>query len=274
MKKGIVLGMSALLLLSACGTHSMTGAYMGSGIGRVVGSAIGDLSGGRRGYHMGTVIGTLGGLAAGAAIGAAVDAAEQRKVEKAIEQRQQRLGGYTNNHENSNSDDSGFDPAGRGDDRIMMDEAPAPAPTYSLSKGKDVEPTPEIVATFDGYKLHINPAIEIRHARVIDANEDGVLVRDEECYVTFDIINNSDKPLFDVQPTVIDVTNNKHVHISPNLNIETIHPHQGMRYTATIKGDHRLKDGEVVIRVAVAHANREIASQIKEFTIPTRKKAD
>ena len=269
MKKGLIIGMCALLLLSACGTHSMTGAYVGSGIGRVVGSAVGDLSGGRRGFHTGAIIGTLGGLAAGAAIGAAVDKAEQRRVENAIEQRQQRMGGY--NDRSYNNDERVFDPTGSGDDRIMIDGGYAN--DYSLSPGHTVEPTPEIVATFDGYKLRINPAIEIRNARVVDANEDGALVRDEECYVTFDIMNNSDKPIFNIQPTVVDVTGNKHVHISPNLNIENINPHKGVRYTATIKGDHRLKDGEVVIRVAVAHENREIASQIKEFTVPTRKKA-
>ncbi len=136
-----------------------------------------------------------------------------------------------------------------------------------------MDPTAEVASSFDGYRLHLNPAIEIRNARVIDANEDGVLTRGEACSVVFEIMNNSSQTLYNIQPTVVDVTGNKHVHISPNLRVESILPGRGVRYTATVLADGRLKDGEVSIRIAVAQNNREITSQIKEFTVPTRKKA-
>ena len=114
--------------------------------------------------------------------------------------------------------------------------------------------------------------IEIRNARVIDADRDGILRAGEECKVTFEIMNNSSKMLYDVQPTVFDVTGNKHIHISPNLHVERIAPNTGVRYTASILADKKLKDGTVVIRVGVAQGNKEITSQMKEFSVQTRRR--
>ena len=124
--------------------------------------------------------------------------------------------------------------------------------------------------------LHVattyNALIEIRNARFIDADHDGVLRAGEECKVTFEVMNHSSKVLYDVQPTVLDVSENKHIHISPNLHVERIEPNSGIRYTATILADKKLKDGTAVIRVAVAQGNREITSQVQEFTVRTGRK--
>lgn len=49
-------------------------------------------------------------------------------------------------------------------------------------------------------------------------------------------------------------------------------PNRGVRYTATVVGDRKLKDGEISIKVAVAQDNNEITSQIKEFKITTKRK--
>ena len=264
MKKVLLIGMSGLLILSSCGTATGTGAYVGGQFGHVIGSAIGAISGGRHGHDVGALIGTVGGVAAGAAIGAAVDNAEQRKYQEEVANRR-RMNPPTR-------DESGFDAYGRGDDRIDFD-GDGSTPGYNIASSQTVVPQTVSASSLGGYSLHVNPQIEIRHARVADANEDMVLVRNEECTVSFEIINHSDKPLFNVQPTVMEVTGNKHIHISPNLNIERIPPRQGVRYSATILADGRLKDGEVVIRIAVAQNNREITSQIQELTVPTRKKA-
>lgn len=280
MKKVIALSLSGMLVLSSCGTASGTGAFVGGQFGHVIGSAIGGITGGRYGHDVGSLIGTIGGAAAGAAIGAAVDNNNRQQVRehRAEVRRQQQARRQDDSYGYEGEGDSGYDPQGRGDDRIDFgDEGARPGAGgsrgYTLSPARTVDPTAEVASSFDGYRLHLNPAIEIRNARVIDANEDGVLTRGEACSVVFEIMNNSSQTLYNIQPTVVDVTGNKHVHISPNLRVESILPGRGVRYTATVLADGRLKDGEVSIRIAVAQNNREITSQIKEFTVPTRKKA-
>ena len=113
--------------------------------------------------------------------------------------------------------------------------------------------------------------LEIRHAMITETQHDGVLTRGEECSVVFEIHNTSDNTVYDVCPFVEDVTGNKHINISPNLKIESIGPHQGVRYTATILADKRLKDGEIMVRVGVAQGGKEVTSQTRQFTVPTAK---
>lgn len=89
--------------------------------------------------------------------------------------------------------------------------------------------------------------------------------------MVFEIHNTSDNTVYDVCPFVEDVTGNKHINISPNLKIESIGPRQGVRYTATILADKRLKDGEIMVRVGVAQGGKEVTSQTRQFTVPTAK---
>ena len=284
MKKNLfILFLGAALLLSGCSTYTGQGAYAGAAIGSVLGSAIGGISGGWRGRDLGTVVGMAGGAAVGAAVGAAAD---QKRADDMAQYRRDRearsrrsssgydRSGYDNTGYGGN-DDSGFDATNSGDDRIDFDGAgprdgrgthgdyTAAKPRTYTPSAADVEP---------GYHVRFNSLIEIRNARVVDADRDGVIRRGEECKVTFEIMNRSSQTIYDVQPTVFDTTGNKHIHISPNLHIESIAPNSGVRYTATILADSRLKDGEAVIRVAVAQGNREITSQVKEFVLQTRKK--
>jgi uncharacterized membrane protein len=107
---------------------------------------------------------------------------------------------------------------------------------------------------------------------IVESRRDGVLTRGEECTVMFEIMNNSDRTVYDVRPIVEDVTGNKHVKISPNLRVESIAPHQGVRYTATILADKKLKDGEIMVLVGVAQGRQEVTSQTRQFTVPTAKK--
>ena len=114
--------------------------------------------------------------------------------------------------------------------------------------------------------------IIIRHARFIDANNDGILKAGEECKITFEIMNHTNHTLFDVQPTVYDVTGNKHLHISPNLLIESIAPNSGVRYTATVLAGKKLKDGTVKIRVGATLGYQGISANEQELTLVTRRK--
>jgi hypothetical protein len=254
MNKSLIIALSSLIALSSCGSYTATGAYTGAQFGHVIGSAIGGIAGGWRGHDMGALIGTVGGAAAGAAIGSAAERAQQNRMER---REASRTAGYQNRNGNESQrhDDSGFDAAGRGDDRIVFDETPSP--------------NERSIAASDLARK--NP-IEIRHARVQDRSGDGVLVRGEECKVSFEIMNNTGETIYNICPLVEDATGNKHVAVSPNLLIESIAPYQGVRYTATILADKRLKDGQIVVRVGVAYRQKEITAQTREFAITTRKK--
>lgn len=246
MRKVLSIGFCSLLVLSSCGTSTGTGAYVGGQFGHVIGSAVGGLTGGWRGSQVGSIIGTVGGAAAGAAIGAAVDNAQQKKYE---------TGRVMVKHPRQQQrDESGFDEQGRGDDRIDFDGS-----------------TDTSYDTSSGY-ARSSETLQIRNARVVDANGDNVLMRKEECQVSFEILNHSNKTAINVQPKVMEISGNKHVRISPNLNIESIRPGEGVRYTATILADGRLKDGYVKIMIGVAQNGRDVTSQSEELIVPTRKK--
>ena len=116
------------------------------------------------------------------------------------------------------------------------------------------------------------PTIEIRNPRLLDASRDGELSRGEEARMVFEVFNVSSKPAFGVLPTVTEVTGNRHIRISENVLVESIQPGKGIRYTAVIKTDDRLKDGEAVFRIGVMQRNKEIPSQSREFRIKTNKR--
>ena len=221
MKKGIVLFLGGLLLVSSCTTNTAVGAHMGGEFGHVIGSAIGGLSGGWRGHHTGALIGTVGGVVAGAAIGSAIDKAQERK----FEERMDRMPPHRQQPVN---------------DRVLVGAA--------------------------------EPRLEIRHAVITESRNDGVLTRGEECSVVFEIHNPTDKPAYGVQPSVAEVTGNRHIHISENVLVECIQPKQTIRYTAQVKADSGLRNGEVVIRVSVFQNGRELQSQTRDYRIVTRKR--
>ena len=243
MKKVIVYSLVGAMLLSSCSTTE-SGASNGAFFGSIIGSAIGGISGGHRGSDIGTLVGMAGGAVVGAAIGQASEKAEQRKYDEYMRRRTE----------------SGFDPNNGGDDRIVM-ETEVPSNTVSLDELKNMT----------GYNVNINESIQLRHENFTDANGDGNISPGEECKVSFEIMNNSDVEIFDVIPTVIETTGNKHIHISPTVRIESIRPHQGVRYTATVLADKRLKDGNAVIRVTVTQGRNDIASMAKEFNITCKR---
>ena len=251
MKNSIGLVMGAALLLTSCGTYTATGAIVGGEFGHVVGSAIGGISGGWRGAHQGSLLGTVGGVIAGAAVGAAIDNAQQRKYESPANY---------NDYDDRVCEDCEYNDYSY-DDRIDFDQNPV----RSSSAG-----VPRHARAVSANSL---PAIELRNARIYDSDNNGVLTRGEQCTVVFEIMNNGSTTVYDIMPLVEDVTGNKHVKVSPNLRVESIAPHHGIRYTASILADNSLKDGEIIVRVGVAHGLRKITSLSQTYTVPTRKKA-
>lgn len=294
------------------GSHVEEGAGNGAVFGTMFGSALGGLLGGPRGSDMGALTGMIGGAMVGAAAGSAVDKKEQaamerhrraiayddaygdygsrRRTRNAADDGPQYGGEQVNGYGDVVADESGFDPTGSGDDRISFDESPTgelPRGTYPgageterkmhIGGGATVQPRTVSVeqlkrmAPANGIRL--NPLIEIRKASFVDADGDGIISRGEQCRVTFEIMNNSTETLRDIRPAVAETTGNRHIRVSPGLRVESIRPGRGVRYTAVVAADGRLKDGEAVIKVVVAQGDNEVASQLKEFHVKTSKKA-
>lgn len=248
MKKMLILSLGLLLMLSSCGTYEGSGAYAGAHFGSIVGSVIGGINGGWRGSDVGSLVGMAGGAIVGAAIGKAADEkAEARAVERY--ERHRQANAQRNAQRDYGYDDSGYDPQGRGDDRIFFDDMP----------GAPVGASEPVV-------------LEIRNAHFVDTSRDGFLTRGETARVVFEIYNPSSVPVFGVQPSVLEVTGNKHIFISENVLVESILPKQTIRYTAQVKTDKRLKDGQAIFRVSVLQRGREIASQSRDFKVNTAKR--
>lgn len=253
----MIMSVSALLL-SSCGTYEATGAYTGARFGSMIGSAIGGLSGGWRGSDLGTLVGLAGGAVVGAAIGHAADKQSERAYEEHVYQREQRQAARQASRQDSRNyadeDQSGFDPTNSGDDRIFLEGT---GNSGGFGGG------------FGSNAATIGASLEIRNAHLVDDSRDDVLTRGEQARMVFEIYNNSSKPAFHVLPEVSEVSGNKHIHISENVMIESIAPRQAIRYTAMVKADNRVREGEAVIRIAVCQDNREVTSQTKTFRLRT-----
>lgn len=275
MKKSLTIALSSLLILSGCDTYAGSSAYLGSNIGAILGSAIGGINDGPRGSDVGTIIGMAGGAVVGAIIG---NSADQRAHDEMLEHReavkQRRMEQQQNempesNYSSNDTDNytSGFDATNSGDDRIYDFSSSDYTGNYSAQTPKEQMPQNSSVEDM-AQSLTYTPSIEIRNARFVDDNEDGKIQRDEICKIIFEVINRGNQPLTDVVPTVIEANGNRHIFISPSMHIESIAPGKGIRYTAVIKADSRLKEGNARFCVSVIQGGKAI-SKVSEFNIPT-----
>ena len=275
MKKSLTIALSSLLILSGCDTYAGSSAYLGSNIGAILGSAIGGINDGPRGSDVGTIIGMAGGAVVGAIIG---NSADQRAHDEMVEHReavkQRRMEQQQNetpesNYSSNDTDNytSGFDATNSGDDRIYDFSSSDYTGNYSAQAPKEQMPQNSSVEDL-AQSFTYTPRIEIRNARFVDDNEDGKIQRDEICKIIFEVINRGNQPLTDVVPTVIEANGNRHIFISPSMHIESIAPGKGIRYTAVIKADNRLKEGNARFCVSVIQGGKAI-SKVSEFNIPT-----
>lgn len=266
MKKVFIYSICGALLLSGCGTYAGAGAYTGAQFGSILGSAIGGITDGYRGSHVGTIIGMAGGAVVGAMVGSAADEASRREVHDHYSEVQRRR----SQSDASRYDDSGYySPDNSGDDRLYDFQSSDYTGNYSAQPGTTVKPMSSSVDKL-AHGLKYMPTIEIRNARVVDQDQNRVISRGEVCKVIFEIYNHGNKPLFDLQPTVVEATGNKQIYISPNMHVERVDPGQGIRYTAMLKAGSRLKNGMARICVSVLQGNKAI-SEVCEFNVPTRK---
>lgn len=293
MKKVILLMLCSSLVMGSCDTYTGSGAYAGGSIGSILGSAIGGLSGGPRGSDMGTIIGMAGGAVVGAVIGSQADQAQadreaayqQDRVERRSDY-PQRSRRYPTNPRNNRSSNYGeievydysntpvtdnpeiFDSNNGGDDRLYDFKGKDYTGDYSAQQPTTSMPTATVEEL--GARFSYSPTLEIVNARFVDDNEDNCLNRNETCKVIFEIVNRGHAPVYDVVPTVVETTGNKHIFISPSIHVEKISPGSGVRYTAMVKADRKLKDGMARFCVSVIHEGKSI-SKVNEFNIPTKR---
>lgn len=293
MKKVILLMLCSSLVMGSCDTYTGSGAYAGGSIGSILGSAIGGLSGGPRGSDMGTIIGMAGGAVVGAVIGSQADQAQADREAAYQQDRVERRSGYPGNTcryptnpRNNRSSNYGenevydysntpvtdnpeiFDSNNGGDDRLYDFKGKDYTGDYSAQQPTTSMPTATVEEL--GTRFSYSPTLEIVNARFVDDNEDNCLNRNEICKVIFEIVNRGHAPVYDVVPTVVETTGNKHIFISPSIHVEKISPASGVRYTAMVKADRKLKDGMARFCVSVIHEGKSI-SKVNEFNIPTKR---
>lgn len=288
MKKVILLMLCSSLVMSSCDTYTGSGAYAGGSIGSILGSAIGGLSGGPRGSDMGTIIGMAGGAVVGAVIGSQADQAQADREAAYQQDRVERRSGYPGNTRRGNNRSSNygenevydysntpvtdnpeiFDSNNGGDDRLYDFKGKDYTGDYSAQQPTTSMPTATVEEL--GARFSYSPTLEIVNARFVDDNEDNCLNRNETCKVIFEIVNRGHEPVYDVVPTVVETTGNKHIFISPSIHVEKISPGSGVRYTAMVKADRKLKDGMARFCVSVIHEGKSI-SKVNEFNIPTKR---
>lgn len=274
MKKILVISLSAAVLMSGCGTgndNTAAGGFMGVQLGSILGSAIGGISGGPRGSDIGTIVGMAGGAMVGAVVGNAADKADQRRYEEYKSQRRsQRSYDNTSDYSGCRSDennDSGFDPANGGDDIIDFGDNTASMPsdnggTLNISESSSMH--------IDGLERN-TPMIELRNVRFINEAGNLTLRRGEIAKIVVEVYNRTSDYIYGVQPQVVETTGNKHVFVSSPILVEKIAPGRGIRYTAMVKADRRIKDGEISFAVSAKENANQNSSETKTITVRTIK---
>lgn len=296
MKKCSIMIMSAALVASSCTTGAGTGAYAGSSLGSVFGSAIGGIAGGPRGSDIGTIFGMAGGAVVGAAVGDATTKQHHQDQDEDLAQRNQRIQRQKAQRNRSYDDtysqqDDTYMPSSNNNNRPVYE------PSYSSNQQPvdDIDPTqmvdttnsgddridfdanssstipnnnPDTSVSMDAGKVEqiygANKAAEsgkitIKNVRFVETAEHNVLHGGEVGKVKFEMYNETQAPIYDFMPTVVEADGNKRIYISPSVRVENIMPGQGLRYTATVKADKRIKDGEIRLLVSAQRDGKPIS---------------
>lgn len=269
--------MGAALLVSSCTTGAGAGAYAGSSFGSVLGSAIGGIVGGPHGSDVGTIFGMAGGAVVGGALGDAAEKAQRRSAQQYDDDtyasgnsRSYSNGGNSTNYvgddfdpsqmvDNSNSGDDRIDfgaPSSSGANATMGNVPMANAPMSNAPSSQSVDASR--VEQIYG-KAKSDGKLTIRNVRFADSNGDGMLSGDEIGQVSFEIYNETAAPIYNFDPSVVEAEANKRIYISPSVRVENIMPGQGLRYTATVKADRRIKDGEIRLLVSAQKEGKPIS---------------
>lgn len=274
MKKYSVMIMSAALVASSCTTGAGTGAYAGSSLGSVLGSAIGGIAGGPRGSDIGTIFGMAGGAVVGAAVGDAATKQHHQDQDDTYMPSSNNNNKpvyeqpYSNNHPSYSSNQQPVDDidptqmvdtTNSGDDRIDFDANSSstlpnnnPDTSVSMDAGR-------VEQIYGANKAAESGKITIKNVRFVETAEHNVLHGGEVGKVMFEMYNETQAPIYNFMPTVVEADGNKRIYISPSVRVENILPGQGLRYTATVKAGKRIKDGEIRLLVSAQRDGKPIS---------------
>lgn len=267
MKKCSIMIMSAALVASSCTTGAGTGAYAGSSLGSVFGSAIGGIAGGPRGSDIGTIFGMAGGAVVGAAVGDATTKQHHQDQDDTYmpssnnNNRPVYEPSYSSNQQPVDDIDPTqmVDTTNSGDDRIDFDansSSTIPNNNPDTSVSMDASKVEQI---YGANKAAESGKITIKNVRFVETAEHNVLHGGEVGKVKFEMYNETQAPIYNFMPTVVEADGNKRIYISPSVRVENIMPGQGLRYTATVKADKRIKDGEIRLLVSAQRDGKPIS---------------
>jgi len=264
MKKNLTAIIAAAMLISSCASsqyHTSNGAVTGAYLGSILGSAIGGISGGYRGSDIGTIVGMAGGAIAGAAIGSAADKSNQREYEdhkrRTLERRDAERRGRDNVYSNPSGNEVYVDPSNSGDDRIVFeDETPAGNNTMPVYRGNEVS-----IDNLSHHHDNTHTSVEIRNITFTDQNGDGMLSRNEVCRVSFEIINKERNTIYNITPEVMEMSGNSHIYISQGITVESIGSGNGVRYTASVAGDNKIKNGTITLKLSAKKKGETLAER-------------
>lgn len=267
MKKYSVMIMSAALVASSCTTGAGAGAYAGSSLGSVLGSAIGGIAGGPRGSDIGTIFGMAGGAVVGAAVGDAANKQHHQDQDDTYmpssnyNNRPVYEQPYSSNQQPVDDIDPTqmVDTTNSGDDRIDFDvnsSSTLPNNNPDTSVSMDAGRVEQI---YGANKAAESGKITIKNVRFVETAEHNVLHGGEVGKVMFEMYNETQAPIYNFMPTVVEADGNKRIYISPSVRVENIMPGQGLRYTATVKADKRIKDGEIRLLVSAQRDGKPIS---------------
>ena len=161
--------------------------------------------------------------------------------------------------DNSNSGDDRIDfgaPSSSGANATMGNVPMANAPMSNAPSSQSVDAS-RVEQIYGNAKS--DGKLTIRNVRFADSNGDGMLSGDEIGRVSFEIYNETAAPIYNFDPSVVEAEANKRIYISPSVRVENIMPGQGLRYTATVKADRRIKDGEIRLLVSAQKEGKPIS---------------
>lgn len=292
MKKNLILPIAALVLASSCTSsqyHTGNGAASGAYLGAILGSAIGGINGGPRGSDIGTIVGMAGGAIVGAAVGSAADKAEQDEYEAHKRRTLDRRGadrydnrsnrGYENNNRydrdnnrydrnnshydrNNSYDNNSYesnvyvDESNSGDDRIVFeDDAPAKNQTSQNSPTSPTMHIPDHKVTPKPNNPRWKENIEIRNITVKEQDNNHKLNRKEVYRISFEVVNHTNKAIYNIMPRIAESSGNKNIFISQGITVECIAPGNGVRFTASVMANNKIKDGFINLLMSVNSAD-------------------
>lgn len=251
MKKVYIFGLVASIVMSSC--SSMNGVMTGGSLGSVLGSAIGGLAGGARGSDVGTIVGMAGGAVAGAVLESNAQKRAQQEVHDRYECVQQNSVQGINPYHTEGTRSTEDTRSTEGDGIYGYSTATNVAVADTMAQLQKAT-TPMLMAE--------TPNVELVNVRFVDDSGDGQLSRGETGKIMFEIFNRGGQPLYNLEPSVVDLSHNKYITVSPSILINNIEPQNGMRYTAVVAADKKVKKGRVPFAITVLQNGKSVCKVV------------